>query len=167
MSGWSSKRRVVVLRRALTRRDRDGGRGRWPATARLRRGRPQERQGHHRLRIRRAGDQHRLRDSQPGPALPRPGRCRERLRRVEEPVGLGRLHHPRSAPLPAGGPGGGPDLQLVEPVRAAGPSAGPARGDHQPPLADGRDRPAHRACGPDDDHADRLARPLSPRRGQR
>jgi hypothetical protein len=75
-----------------------------------------------------AGDQYRLRDSKPRPTLPGSGRCRECLRRAEEPVGLGRLHHPRPAPLPALGARRGAHLQLVEPVRPPGPPQGPARG---------------------------------------
>ncbi len=49
LTGWQEKRRVVVLRR---------------------RGRPQGRQGHYRLRVRGSGDQHRLRRAQSCATLP-------------------------------------------------------------------------------------------------
>jgi hypothetical protein len=45
------------------------------------------------LGICRAGVQHALRVGEHRPAIPGPGRLRERLRRDQEPVGLGRLHH--------------------------------------------------------------------------
>ena len=48
---------------------------------------------------RRAGHLARRGGSNARPALSRPGRQRKSLRRTEEPVGLGRLHHPRSRPL--------------------------------------------------------------------
>ena len=53
--------------------------------------------------IRRSGDIARQRDFVARPALSRPRRLREQFRRVEEPVGLGRLHHPRPQALPVDG----------------------------------------------------------------
>jgi hypothetical protein len=47
-------------------------------------------------------------------------RLREQLRRVEEPVGLGWLHHSRSQALPPDDRLRGAGVQLVEPVRASG-----------------------------------------------
>ncbi len=49
------------------------------------------------------------------------------------------------------------DLQLVEPVRAPGQSAGAPRGHQQSTVADGGDRAAHRTCRADDPHLDRPA----------
>ena len=53
-------------------------------------------------------------------ALPRPQRLRERLRRTEEPMGLGRLHDARSEALPTAGRHRRTGVQLVEPVYAPG-----------------------------------------------
>ncbi len=73
------------------------------------------------------------------PALPRPLRLRERVRRVEEPMGPGRLHHAGHAPQPGHRAGGGAGLQLVELVRARSQPAGPARGaDESATAAGGR-----------------------------
>jgi hypothetical protein len=94
------------------------------------------------------------------PALPGPGRRGEHLRRAQEPVGLGWLHHARSASLPTVGACGGTDLQLVESVCASGQPRSATRGHHQPALVDVLGRSAHRACRPDHDHADRPACPL-------
>ena len=158
LTGWEAKRRVVVLRRPLQGEmlvaQEDHAR---PAIAGLHRGRPQGRQAHHRVRISRAGHQSRSRSALARSALPRPGRCGEYLRRAQEPVGLGRLHHARSASLPTVGACRGADLQLVESVRASGQPRSPTRGHHQPALVDVLGRSAHRACGPDHDHADRPA----------
>ena len=73
-------------------------------------------------------------------ALPGPGGRGERLRRVEEPVGLGRLHHTGPEALPAHGPADRADL-LVEFVRALGRSRSPPGGDHQPAASSARDWP--------------------------
>ncbi|MEO6562955.1 MAG: transposase [Nitrosospira sp.] len=67
--------------------------------------------------------------------------------------GWGGVHHARPASLPAFGPGGGADLQLVEPVCSPGESAGATRGDHQPPVVDVLGGAQNGACWPDDDNA--------------
>lgn len=97
---------------------RAGGQG--AAVAGLHRGRPQGRQAYHRLRVRGAGHQSRSRNPLARPALPGSGGRGEHVRRTEEPVGLGRLHHARSASLPTVGARGDADLQLVESFRAPG-----------------------------------------------
>jgi hypothetical protein len=74
--------------------------------------------------------------------------CENTLRRAQEPMGLGWLHHARPASLPTLGARGGADLQLVEPVRAPGQPRSPSRGHHQPAVVDvlGRaDAPSMRA----------------------
>ncbi len=91
------------------------------------------------LGIHRTGDQPDLRSGRHRPALSRPLRLRERVRRVEEPVGLGRLHHAGHASQPGERARGGAGLQLVELVRAGSPPAGPARGaDKSATAAGGR-----------------------------
>ena len=111
LQGWSRTRRVVVLRRrlpgtvALTRSDDGQGDLFWTDAP-----------GHGGLGVRGSGDV----AGSGGPigcALPGSGGRGERLRRVEEPVGLGRLHHARP---PAHGAVDRAHLQLVEPVRALG-----------------------------------------------
>ena len=72
------KRRVVVLRRALTGKSWLKAR-RTASNCSLSSSRTEGRQGHYRLRVRRAGHQHRLRGAQPGPTLPGSCRCRECL----------------------------------------------------------------------------------------
>ena len=160
LSGWSKARRVVVLRRrikhdiALTAKKRgkrnDERAARAGAAARRGAG---QRAG---LGVHRAGDQCDVRHRGHRPALPRPLRLRERLRRAEEPVGLGRLHHARHAPQPSHRASGGAGLQLVELVRARGQPAGPARGADEPAAAAGGRGSRHQQRQPDDavPHAD-------------
>ena len=62
-------------------------------------------------------------------------------RRAEEPMGLGRFHHPGLGTLQA--LGAGADLQLVELVCEAGKSQSEIRGDHQPAVS-------ALGCGPSD-----------------
>src|SRR5512147_182610 len=88
---------------------------------------------------------------------------------TEEPLGLGRLHHPRFAALPADGSDRRADLQLVDAVRAAGRSEPTHRGDHQPAAAVAWRRPADPACQSDYDHDHqhaRQGRPCSPNAGR-
>ena len=161
LQGWSRTRRVVVLRRrlpgtvALTRSD-DGqgdlfwadaqpGTGVWEfavlATSLD-------------LEVRSVAQLYRDRAD-----------VGERLRRVEEPVGLGRLHHARPETLPAHGAVDRAHLQLVEPVRALGGPRSPPRGDHQPAASASRD------CPPDpprrSDPADGDIEPWAAQRGGR
>src|SRR6267142_5131 len=70
--------------------------------------------------IRCVGDLAGRRAPHAGPVVPRSGRFRERVRRTEEPMGLGRLHDARPEALPAARRQRRPDLQLGEPVRAPG-----------------------------------------------
>ena len=90
LEGWSRQRRVILLRRQLKpsagdRRSRRPG----SAAARLCRGRA----GSAGLGIRRVGDLARQRDPDARSVVSRSGRLREHVRRIEEPMGLGRLHH--------------------------------------------------------------------------
>ena len=64
--------------------------------------------------------------------------------RNEVPMGLGRLHHARSRPLPARGAAHRAHLRLVGKifVRLARPSS-PPRGDHQPAVVPDGDRDVH------------------------
>src|ERR1035441_10409395 len=64
-----------------------------------------------------------------GAALPGPGRCGEQLRRVEEPVGVGRLHDTRPAALPDHGADHRLGLQLVDDLHAVG-NPGQTRRSH-------------------------------------
>ncbi|MEO7852928.1 MAG: transposase [Rubrivivax sp.] len=68
-------------------------------------------------------------------AVPRPRRLRERLRRDQEPMGLGWLQHARHRTLRAQRAGRGAGLQLVELVRAAGSSEDALGGHHEPAQA--------------------------------
>ena len=99
------------------------------------------------------------------PALPGSGGRGERLRRVEEPVGLGRLHHARPETLPAHGAVDRAHLQLVEPVRALGGPRSPPRGDHQPAASASRDCPPDPPCR--SDPADGDIEPWAAQRGGR
>ena len=100
LMGWSRQRRVILLRRQLNR----------PlamsiTATRLSRGSalPRARRQSAGLGIRRVGDLARQRDPDPGPALSRSGGLREHVRRVEEPMGLGRLHDAGFETLPLAG----------------------------------------------------------------
>jgi hypothetical protein len=73
------------------------------------------------------------------------GRC-FRLRSAGLCCQLGRLHDARSEAVPAARGQRRADLQLVEFVRPSGRSGSPARGDHQPTIADAGDRPADPTC---------------------
>ena len=66
-------------------------------------------------------------------------------------------HDARPASLPATSVGAGTDPQLVEPIRRTGASAGAARGDHEPAVADGGCRTRNFARGANDAHAVRVA----------
>jgi len=153
--GWSRQRRVVLLRRRLRQsaadrafRWRRAGRGQSAAATGLCRiGRAPGGVG-----IRRAGDLAGRRAAHHRPALSRPRRCREQLRRIEEPMGLGRFHHPRRQTLPIDGPHRRARRQLVEPVRPPGRPRPAPRGDHQSAAAAPGDRPADPACRPNHDH---------------
>ena len=59
-------------------------------------------------------------------------------------MGLGRVHHPRSAALPGGGAQCGVGLQLVEPVRAVRRTGTPPGSGDQPALVVVRRGPAGR-----------------------
>src|SRR5512144_2662549 len=98
---------------------------------------------------RRARHLPRPRDPLAGSALPGSRRQRKSLRRVEEPPGLGRLHHPRPEALPDHGPPDRARLQLVDAVRAAGRSRPSPRGPDHPPAAAARYRPPDPPCRPD------------------
>jgi hypothetical protein len=117
LMGWSRQRRVILLRRKLDRplavvdRTHPGA-----AAAELRRGRWQTRG----LGIRRAGHLAAQRNSDPGSAVSRSGGLRERVRRIEEPVGLGRVHDTGLEALPVARSQRCSHLQLVELVRASG-----------------------------------------------
>jgi hypothetical protein len=77
------------------------------------------------------------------------GQLRERLRRAEEPMGLGRLHHAGHAPQPGHRAGRGAGLQLVELVRTRGQPAGSARGVDESPAAVGGRGTSHQQRQPD------------------
>ena len=124
LEGWSRQRRVILLRPpAEGAGGRDGRLRRRPGRAVL--GRSQGRHGG--VGVRRARHLPRPRDPLAGSALPGSRRQRKSLRRVEEPLGLGRLHHPRPEALPDHGPPDRARLQLVDAVRAAGRSRSSAR----------------------------------------
>src|ERR1700732_3919379 len=90
LEGWSRQRRGILLRRQLkTALAILDPRGPSSAAARLCRGRA----GSAGLGIRRVGDLARRRDPDARSVVSRSGRLREHVRRVEEPMGLGRLHH--------------------------------------------------------------------------
>src|ERR1700686_1733223 len=88
LEGWSRQRRVILLRRQLKRPLAIVDHGD-PAQPRLGRGRA----GSAGLGIRCIGDLARQRDPDARSVVSRSGRLREHVRRVEEPMGLGRLHH--------------------------------------------------------------------------
>jgi hypothetical protein len=92
-----------------------------------------------------AGDQQRLSTGVDGAVIPRPRRCGKRLRRVEEPVGLGRLYDARHRTLPDQCSRRGADLQLVELVLQGGQARSPDGGHHQPGAAVGIGGPGHPA----------------------
>src|SRR5512147_1234575 len=96
-------------------------------------GRSQGRRGG--VGVQRARQLPRPRDPLTGSALPGSRRQRKSLRRVEEPLGLGRLYHPRPEALPDHRPPDRTRLQLVDAVRAAGRSRPSPRGPDQPPAA--------------------------------
>src|ERR1035441_3269551 len=76
-----------------------------------------------------------------GATVPGSGRGGERIRRVEEPVGVGGVHDAGSPALSDSGPDRGADLQLVEFVHPAGHSE-PAHGsNHESAPAAAWDRP--------------------------
>ena len=139
LSGWSRARRVVVLRRALTGemlltgKDDDQ-----ELLAFIESDVPTKRYEYAVLVT-----STRARDPRTRPALSRSGRCRKQLRRVEESMGLGRLHHAGSCALPAHGTDGGAGLQLVDAVRAARPAAQALRGDLQSAAVAARRRHAN------------------------
>ena len=85
-------------------------------------GRPKRARGRSAVGVRGAG--HRCEVPDPGHRadLPRLGRLRERVRRVEEPVGTVGLHDAGHQPLPDHGPGLCAGLQLVELVLPGGQS---------------------------------------------
>ncbi|KFB74798.1 MAG: hypothetical protein AW06_004255 [Candidatus Accumulibacter cognatus] len=130
LAGWSGARRVVVLRQPVKSSlvAQTSRKSRQPELQFLD---PSETTKV--LGVRRPGVQRGLLAGGHGPALPGSGRLRERLRRTEESMGLGRLHHARSGALQPLGASGGTDLQLVELVCPPGASKGPPGGDHQPP----------------------------------
>ena len=66
-------------------------------------------------------------------ALPRQGRLREQLRRVQEPVGLGGVHHPQAEAVQGDGAAHRNRRQLVERVLPPCRSDGPPRGDNLAP----------------------------------
>ena len=138
--GWSRQRRVILLRRKLGRDPAESPNETDPAQprAQLHRGRA----GPGGLGIRRTGDLAGRRDPDPGAVVSRPSRLRERVRRTEEPMGLGRLHDAGPDALPVARRHGRTDLQLVEPVRPAGRSGPSSRGDHHPAVAAVGDRAA-------------------------
>ncbi len=92
------------------------------------------------------------------PALSRPGGRREHLRRDEEPMGLGRLHHARSRALPAGGAPARALLRLVEHLRSSRRSERASRGDHQPAAVPVGGRDANAPCPADHDPRRQLSR---------
>jgi len=105
-----------------------------------------------------AGDQQRLSTGVDGAVISRPGRCGKRLRRVEKPMGLGRLHYPGHRTLPDQRPRRGAALQLVElvlPRRKAGSAHG---GHHQQSIAVGGSGQSDPAGGADDAPPDANAR---------
>ena len=73
-------------------------------------------------------------------------------------MGVGRLHHPRSRPLPAHGPLRRARLQLVEPVRAAGRTGQTSGSDHKPATAAFSHRTAQPPCEADNAEGGQLAR---------
>ena len=82
-----------------------------------------------------------------GAVIPRPGRCGERLRRTEEPMGLGRLCHSGHRTLPDQRPSRGADLQLAELALSRGQTGGQDGGHRQPGVAAGSRGPIHQAGG--------------------
>jgi hypothetical protein len=82
LKGWSRQRRVILLRRQLKRPPAIVDHGD-PAQPRLGSG----------LGVHRVGDLARQRDPDARSVVSRSGRLREHVRRVEEPMGLARLHH--------------------------------------------------------------------------
>ena len=104
------------------------------------------------------------RSSEFRPAVSRSRRQREYFRRVEEPMGLGRLRHAGPCSLPAGRAPRRAVLRLVEHLRSSG-RAGPAYGgDHQPAIVFACHRHADAACEANDDHRDEFARQGDSRR---
>ena len=146
LEGWSRQRRVILLRRRL--KDAVGMTVLPTAAGRAALGRSQGRLGV--VGVRRADRQlPRPRDPLAGSALPGSRRQRKSLRRVEEPLGLGRFHHPRPEALPDHRPPDRARLQLVDAVRAAGRSRPSPRGPDQPPSAAAWYRPPDPPCRPD------------------
>jgi len=88
--------------------------------------------------------------------LTRPCGLRERLRRVEEPMGAERLHVPGHQSLPDHGAGLRAGLQLVALVLQGGQPHGTNGDDHQQAAAAGRSGPGSTQRGSDDavSHAD-------------
>ena len=142
LSGWTAKRRVIVLRRLRPAPRAWTGPGEnsrhCPRAAVVGAGRVRTRA---RLPIPGAGDQRERGTIDRGRSLPATGRRGEWVRRIEEPMGLGRLHHEGSAALPDRGPERGADLQLVEFVRALRRAGAAARSAHEPSAAPVRSGP--------------------------
>ncbi len=73
-----------------------------------------------------------------------PGRFGEQLRRVEEPVGMGRVQHAGPEAVPGNGAHHRAGLQLVDDFHAAGNSRQMCGGHHLSPLGAARYRTANR-----------------------
>src|SRR5579862_9599718 len=82
------------------------------------------------LRIRGTGDFAAGRGADDRAALPGPRGLGKQLRRVEEPVGLGRVHHARPEAMPDNGAHHGAHLQLVDDLHAPGNPGQTCRGHY-------------------------------------
>ena len=73
----------------------------------------------------------------------------EYFRRIEEPMGLGRLRHPRLGALPFGRAPRRAVLRLVEHLRSSGRAGSASRSRHQPAVAVARHRRTGAPCASD------------------
>lgn len=170
LTGWSRKRRVIVLRRlvreslAITAAGSDAGRqGELFGT----------------LEVLKAGDLYEyavlvtpLEEEILGIAQLYRDRAEAEnvFDEFKEPVGLGRLHDAGSPALSDSGPDRGADLQLVESVHQAGHPEPAYGSDDQPAVAVAWSRPSNHAQQPDhaDDHQQpRASRADPPSAGRR
>jgi hypothetical protein len=158
LHGWSARRRVVIVRQrirgGIARERRVDGK-----QLKLDLAGPQRARGRQAVGVRGAGHRRCLPAGVRRPALPGPRGCGERVRRAEEPVGPGWVHHAGHQPLPDRGPCVCAGLQLVELVLPSGAPHGPAGGDHKPAAAAGRGGQGGQPRQPDDAVPDADARP--------
>ena len=155
----TTARRHIAAARERRAGDARDGRG-WTASARLPRHRPERGD----VGISGSRDHAPRGSGKLWPALSRPRRWRECFRRVEEPMGLGRLRHSRPGALSFGGPPRGVVLRLVEHLHAIGRARSPPRGDHEPTIVVARHRRTGAPCATNDDQDRQHARQVRSRR---